>query len=312
MKTVTTSATPAKGIMTHEARDWVRIQGNATEARLETAPPPSPDSREHAQRLDEWVSQPIDARIEISELGDVSIESDYLEPASGKAIASKFRLALRDSGLVRPEVGKRYLVSHSYVALDRHEAERLLKVQGNGKIQVDEVDLVHAQNGWAVWSDGRVTTGIGLPAWTRSIKGLSDAAAGMVSAIRGSDSGSPSVGWKAVLNVEQIIEETTELLGPGSGGHYAKPRAIRTVVALKGGEKVTWWIYTEGYSEGYAFEIYPSKSELLKSLEIPGIAVQYVEPEGQLWEPCPKCGHEPVLMPLHLCEKCWPAKPSNE
>lgn len=30
---------------------------------------------------------------------------------------------------------------------------------------------------------------------------------------------------------------------------------------------------------------------------------------GQLWEPCPRCGHEPVYMPLHLCGNCWPTKP---
>ncbi len=26
---------------------------------------------------------------------------------------------------------------------------------------------------------------------------------------------------------------------------------------------------------------------------------------GQLWEPC-RCGREPVYMPLHLCDTCWP------
>lgn len=29
-------------------------------------------------------------------------------------------------------------------------------------------------------------------------------------------------------------------------------------------------------------------------------------PNGQLWEPCERCGHEPVYMPLHLCLTCWP------
>jgi len=29
--------------------------------------------------------------------------------------------------------------------------------------------------------------------------------------------------------------------------------------------------------------------------------------EGQLWEPC-DCGQEPVYMPLHLCDKCWPKR----
>ncbi len=31
-----------------------------------------------------------------------------------------------------------------------------------------------------------------------------------------------------------------------------------------------------------------------------------VKKGGQLWEPC-RCGREPVYLPLHLCEKCWPS-----
>lgn len=30
---------------------------------------------------------------------------------------------------------------------------------------------------------------------------------------------------------------------------------------------------------------------------------------GQLWEECPRCGREPVYMPLHLCDHCWPKTP---
>lgn len=30
------------------------------------------------------------------------------------------------------------------------------------------------------------------------------------------------------------------------------------------------------------------------------------EKSGQLWEPCGRCGAEPVYMPLHLCADCWP------
>lgn len=32
-----------------------------------------------------------------------------------------------------------------------------------------------------------------------------------------------------------------------------------------------------------------------------------VKKTGQLWEPCPRCGREPVYMPLGLCDHCWPA-----
>jgi len=27
---------------------------------------------------------------------------------------------------------------------------------------------------------------------------------------------------------------------------------------------------------------------------------------GQLWEPCRKCGREPIYMPLMVCDDCWP------
>lgn len=28
--------------------------------------------------------------------------------------------------------------------------------------------------------------------------------------------------------------------------------------------------------------------------------------QGQIWEPCERCGSEPSYLPLHLCSKCWP------
>lgn len=31
-----------------------------------------------------------------------------------------------------------------------------------------------------------------------------------------------------------------------------------------------------------------------------------VERCGQLWEPCENCGKEPVYLPLHRCDSCWP------
>ena len=38
----------------------------------------------------------------------------------------------------------------------------------------------------------------------------------------------------------------------------------------------------------------------------PPIASQTLRKTGQLWEECPRCGREPVYMPLHLCDRCWP------
>lgn len=56
--------------------------------------------------------------------------------------------------------------------------------------------------------------------------------------------------------------------------------------------------------DGYACELHGSLEALRASLMPPATA--YVPPQGQLWEPCPLCGTEPVLIPLQLCEKCYP------
>lgn len=51
-------------------------------------------------------------------------------------------------------------------------------------------------------------------------------------------------------------------------------------------------------------------TEELSRRRVAGIAQERCEQptrkQGQLWEPCPRCGTEPVYMPLMLCETCWP------
>ena len=38
-----------------------------------------------------------------------------------------------------------------------------------------------------------------------------------------------------------------------------------------------------------------------------------VKKTGQLWEPCPRCGKDPIYLPLELCADCWPkATPSHK
>jgi hypothetical protein len=38
----------------------------------------------------------------------------------------------------------------------------------------------------------------------------------------------------------------------------------------------------------------------------PAPVASFPSMNGQLWEDC-VCGAQPVYMPLHLCQKCWPA-----
>jgi len=40
----------------------------------------------------------------------------------------------------------------------------------------------------------------------------------------------------------------------------------------------------------------------------PDTQTQPPKKSGQLFEPCERCGEEPVYMPLHLCGKCWPTE----
>jgi len=68
---------------------------------------------------------------------------------------------------------------------------------------------------------------------------------------------------------------------------------------------------TENRQAGIEGTIHQRRSwgiEREKKDEKTGVSVQPPTPEvkktGQLWEPCPKCGKEPVYMPLHLCKDC--------
>lgn len=60
---------------------------------------------------------------------------------------------------------------------------------------------------------------------------------------------------------------------------------------------------------GIANTIHQNRYLALKK-EIPEEKIETKEyplrKEGQLFESCEKCGAEPVYMPLHLCDKCWP------
>lgn len=276
-RTITTRGIPARGIFTKEAAEqpWIRATGNARSGHLETAPTPR-DCWDPT--LVAWVPERIEGRVTVDATGDaVEVECPFMDEAGRAALGAAYRRELRDAGLVRPETGRRYRtgrywthpvtgdvewIAGSYVALDRHEAERLAAIDGKS-LRVDEsVEVVHAREGdWALWSDGLITTAIGLPRWAVQTRSLSTDAHDLISACRGSDSGAPSVGYAALIAVEQIERHETLSVGQ-SRGCYARATVERLTTRLRDGSQRNFYTYSAGYCEGYAFEVYGSFEEL--------------------------------------------------
>ncbi|MGP9551763.1 hypothetical protein [Halomonas sp. AOP42-D1-22] len=299
---------PAKGIGTSEACHYVRLAGSVSAARLETAPAPTGRDGELTDSVFEPVV--IEADIAMDSHGGCTIHSDYVEPKSAITLAAEFRRVLLDEGELVPERMTRYTVGEGrYVMLDQESAKRTANHLKLAVSNVTEgVEVVHCGPHWALWSDDVITTKTGLPAWVKAIKSLSDDAEEIITMFRGSDSARLHVPLKAVLNLQAIINRSTETL-THDGGIYAPKKVERLNVQLHSGSAETWWLHTAGYVEGYAFDLYASKDALLNDVfpSPPATAVPaYTPMTGQLWEPCVSCGSEPVYMPLHRCEQCWP------
>lgn len=304
--TVSTRPIPAKGIGTHSARDYVRLTGDAEHVQLETA------QRDYFGSKDTKAFAPeaIAADVTVDRYGIVTVDSDYLEPSAAHALASEYRRALLDARVIEPEPGKRYTVGKfsDYIVLDRVSADQLASHLKLSIKDVADAEIVHGTDKWVYWSDGKLTKATGLPKWTASVKALSENAEDIITMWYGSDSPRLHVGLENVLRMEEITSRHSESV-THDGGIYAPKRVERLTVHLRDGSTATWWLHTVGYVEGYAFDLYPSREALEHDLFPPPKAPAtppYTPMTGQLWEPCPRCGAEPVYMPLHLCESCWP------
>lgn len=302
----TTRPIPAKGYGTTNARDYVCLVGDMNAARLLTAPSPKAESVGNAY----FMSCEIGADITINSVGDCTIQSPYLEADAAKALATEFRRCLLDEGELIPERGKRYIVGKgSYVMLDRESAERTAKHLKLEITQTDSnVEVIHSGPTWALWSDNKITTSIGLPAWVKAVKRLSEATEEIITAYRGSDSTQLGVSLNDILNIESVNRLSSDTVNNGAG-IYAPKRIEQLEVRFYNGKTSIWWLHTQGYEEGYAYDLYADKSALEAAAfppPTPPVAPEYTAMTGQLWEPCVSCGAEPVYMPLHRCEACWP------
>lgn len=196
--------------------------------------------------------------------GEVQIDSEEIPAEIRAALAKGWTRELREEGhWWRWQKGQKLtrFLTRDYAAVEEDEARRLVEIDKGGIEVSPDVELIHvgAGDNWALWSDGRITTAIGLPRHCRLAKGLSKDASRLIGDARGSDSGAPKeIGGYAFLSqVAEITSEETVARG-GDRGRYARETLTKIGLKMLDGSHTSIVVFTVGYSEGYAWEAYPS------------------------------------------------------
>lgn len=159
-------------------------------------------------------------------------------------------------------------ITRWYCTTQPAEAERLSAIDGTKPDQVrttEGVILLHATDRWAYWSDGRVTTSIGLSPTekTASVQSLSATAADLISGVRGADGGEVEGGWPTLVKIARELSRTTIEKGPDRGV-YHRATVEKIEVENNDGTKATLYEYSAGYFEGYAYGLFLSVDSLEK------------------------------------------------
>lgn len=180
----------------------LRVAGNTDHAWVEEVPP---------------IGKPVRLRatVEVKEGGDsVRVDGD-LPPPLCRTLAAAFRRELRDSGLARPERGRRYRTG-SFVALDRDEALRLADFDNTPReqVEVDDAEIVHSTPCWTWWSDHVLTHSVGLPRWTLEVRSLPPVACELISSVvlgrgRARDPRPPACGFELLSRVSSLVRAVT-------------------------------------------------------------------------------------------------------
>jgi hypothetical protein len=151
----------------------------------------------------------------------------------------------------------RYL-TRTCVAVNEATAVRLAKRDLTERVDIAPgLELLHAQDGWAWWSDGRVTTSTGLPDALRLIRSLAPDAAELIGEVYHSIAGGPPAcagGWRTLAAVARI--ERSELIEEGTSPDGFEPPCLRRLaVRMVDGTARELWLRTAASAEGIAFSI---------------------------------------------------------
>lgn len=188
----------------------------------------------------------------------------------------------------------RYNVGQRFVAVTRAEADRLAAIERQPSlvpwcapgtpleeynrllaatppavITETNAELLHiglssyGYGTWAYWSDGVVTTsngimsGIAKGLWPAALAPAADV---LIGTLRGSDSGHrDSVPWSEIASIveDQVVSEERRICG-----FYEGPSVDRHEVRLRNGTTRIWWTRSVGYCEGYAYDLYQTRTAL--------------------------------------------------
>jgi hypothetical protein len=149
----------------------------------------------------------------------------------------------------------RYL-TRRYVAVDGDEAVRLARLDQTPIEEIRysaEAELVHRTEWWAWWSDGLLTTAIGLPEPLQP-QGLSADAAELITDVWNSDSPQPQCGWQMLAQVQRVLHR--EILSIGEPRGSLRPATWERLTVEFGeaqqGMLYRFWL---GYESGYLCEV---------------------------------------------------------
>jgi hypothetical protein len=146
----------------------------------------------------------------------------------------------------------RYLTNR-YVVLSWAEATRLARLDQTPLEAIRysaAAELVHRTDWWAWWSDGLLTTAIGLPD-SCNPQGLSHAAVELITDVWASDSPAPECGWALLAQIQRILNR--EVLSTSDS-----PQPIlreRLTVELLDARQAVLYCCWRGQEEGYCCEV---------------------------------------------------------
>lgn len=149
----------------------------------------------------------------------------------------------------------RYL-TRRYVAVSWDEAVRLARLDQTPIEDIRysaEAELIHRTEWWAWWSDGLLTSAIGLPE-SLNPQGLFPDAVELISSVWASNSPQPECGWSLLAQVRRILasERISVEMDYTTGN---SPRWERLSIELCDGQHSTLYRLYVGDVDGYLCEI---------------------------------------------------------